>query len=181
MAFKGPFSMNETMILFLQFSHQKSTKMQFFVCIWKEYTASPLQHQLFFHQYLLLCSGFVSPFQTFPTSLLDSLLFNSCVSLSCNLAIRYSFWGRLFHISLNLTSYHCTETTVLIYLGCFTFHVFCLFPVLLIFFPKGLFMLKTSEIDIKLISLAEMIFFTNFSANRWRVGAAKEQGINITV
>lgn len=93
-----------------------------------ERSIQPLQHQLFFHQYLLISSsGFVSPCQSFPTSLLDSRLFNSCPSLSCNLAIYYSFWGRLFHIYLNLTSYHCTETTILIYLGCFTFHIFVCF------------------------------------------------------
>lgn len=144
MTFECPSNLYEPMIQFLQYAHYESKKMRYFTCTWMEYIPTSFQHQLSFdcHQYFLACSGFISPLQSFPTSLLDSSLFRQ--QPAPQLPSDYTF------VLLRKTVSHLLEVnfTPLLraycsnLLGLFHSSCFCLFPVSLIFGPKRVIHVK---------------------------------------
>lgn len=144
MTFEHPSNLYEPVIRFLQYAHYKSKKMQYFTCTWMEYTPTPFQHQLSFdcHQYFLACPAFISPLQSFRTSLLDLPLFRQ--QPAPQLPSDYTFLllrktvSHLLEVSFTpLLRAHCSNL-----FGLFHSSSFCLFPISLIFCPQRVIHVK---------------------------------------
>lgn len=133
------------MIQFLQHAHWK-LKMRYFTSTWMEHTPVPFQHQLSCdcHQHFLTCSGFISPLQSSPTSLLDLPIFREQpapqLASDCAFLLPRNIVSHLLEISFTplLRAHHSNLR------GSFHSSCSCLFPISLIVCHKRVTHVKDS-------------------------------------